>query len=272
MSWMVLRDLLGGVNTSSTGIGRIWLAVLFVFRLLVYKVAAEHVWKEEQREFECNVRQPGCANVCFDYFFPISQVRLWALQLIMVSTPSLLVVLHVAYRAGREKKQRRKLRASPGAVGGGLWCIYLISLVVKAGFEIGFLALFYKLYGGFRVPRLLKCDRKPCPRTVDCFVSRPTEKTVFTLFLAGASCLCVVLNVTELSFLVLKCFTKCCLQNHSTRLQPSACERHELRGPGAAPGALLRLATGTARGGETTLLRDARGVAKAKPAAPSHKT
>ena len=51
MSWMFLRDLLSGVNKYSTGIGRIWLAVVFIFRLLVYMVAAEHVWKEEQKEF-----------------------------------------------------------------------------------------------------------------------------------------------------------------------------------------------------------------------------
>ena len=118
MSWMFLRDLLSGVNKYSTGIGRIWLAVVFIFRLLVYMVAAEHVWKEEQKEFECNVRQPGCENVCFDYFFPISQVRFWALQLIMVSTPSLLVVLHVAYREGRERRPRKKLYVSPGTMGG----------------------------------------------------------------------------------------------------------------------------------------------------------
>lgn len=280
MSWMFLRDLLSGVNTYSTGIGRIWLAFLFIFRLLVYMVAAEHVWKAEQREFQCDVRQPGCANVCFDYFFPISQVRLWALQLIMVSTPSLLVVLHVAYLEGREKQHRRKLCVSPGTVGGGLWRTYMISLVVKTGLEIGFLVLFYKLYGGFRVPRLLKCDLRPCPSTVDCFVSKPTEKTIFTLFLVGTSCLCVVLNVTELSFLVLKCFIKCCLQKHSTRLQSSACERHKLRhavGAGTGAPALLQRhspdsATSTARGGETTLLRDTRGVTKAKPASPSRKT
>ena len=107
---------------------------------------------------------------------PISQVRLWALQLIMVSTPSLLVVLHVAYREGREKRHRKKLYVSPGAMGGGLWYTYLVSLVVKTGFEIGFLVLFYKLYDGFRVPYLLKCDLKPCPNTVDCFVSKPITK------------------------------------------------------------------------------------------------
>ena len=163
LSWMVLRGLLGGVNTSSTGTGRIWRAVLFVFRLLVCMLAAEHVWKEGQREFECNVRQPGCADVCFDYFFPISQVRLRALQLIVVSMPSLLAALHVAHRAGREGKQRRRLRVGPGAVGAGLWCSPLSSLVVRTGLETGVLALLYKLCGGFRVPRVLRCDVEPCP-------------------------------------------------------------------------------------------------------------
>ncbi|KAM5257333.1 gap junction beta-7 protein [Ctenodactylus gundi] len=229
MSWMFLRDLLSGVNKHSTGIGRIWLAVVFIFRLLVYIVAAEHVWKDEQKEFQCNTRQPGCDNVCFDYFFPMSQVRLWALQLIMVSTPSLLVVLHVAYRESREKRHRQKLYASPGTMDGGLWYTYLISLVVKIAFEIGYLILFYKLYGGFSVPYLMKCDLKPCPNTVDCFVSKPTEKTVFIFFLVITSCLCIVLNLTELSFLILKCFIKCCLQKYSKTLTSSVHECPNLR-------------------------------------------
>ncbi|XP_004454548.1 gap junction beta-7 protein [Dasypus novemcinctus] len=228
MSWMFLRDLLGGVNKYSTEIGRIWLAVIFIFRLLVYMVAAEHVWKDEQKEFECNIRQPGCENVCFDYYFPISQVRLWALQLIMVSAPSLLVVLHVAYRESREKRQRKKLYVSPGTMDGGLWYTYLISLIVKTGFEMGFLVLFYKMYDGFSVPYLVKCDLKPCPNTVDCFISKPTEKTIFILFLVITSGLCIVLNFTELSLLVLKCFIKCCLQQYFKELKPSVCECHNL--------------------------------------------
>ena len=118
MSWICLKDLLSGVNTYSTGIGRIWLAIVFIFRLLVYMVA-EHVWKDEQKGFECNIRQPSCENMCFDYFFPISQVRLWALQLIMVSMPSLLVVLHAAYHEGREKAQKETL-SQPRYDGWGL--------------------------------------------------------------------------------------------------------------------------------------------------------
>ncbi|ETE63089.1 Gap junction beta-7 protein, partial [Ophiophagus hannah] len=179
MSWGFLRDILSGVNKYSTEIGRVWLAIVFIFRLLVYVVAAEHVWKDEQKEFECNIRQPGCENVCFDYFFPISQVRLWALQLIMVSTPSLLVVLHVAYRESREKRHQTKLYKDLKSIDGGLLCTYLISLLSKTGFEIGFLYLFYKMYGGFDVPRLVQCDISPCPNTVDCYISKPTEKKIF---------------------------------------------------------------------------------------------
>ncbi|XP_021573172.1 gap junction beta-7 protein [Carlito syrichta] len=215
MSWTFPRGLLGGVNKYSTGIGRIWLVVMFVFRVLLYVVPAKQVWKDEQKEFECNIGQPGCENVCFDYFFPISQGRLWALQLIMVSTPSLLVVLHEVYCENRELRHQKKLYVSPGTMDGGLRYSYLISLMVKIGLEIGFLALFYKLYHGFSVPYLMKCAVKPCPNTVDCFIPKPTEKTIFILFLVITSCLCTVLTVAELSFLVLKCFMKCCPPNSS---------------------------------------------------------
>ncbi|XP_038617303.1 gap junction beta-7 protein [Tachyglossus aculeatus] len=228
MSWVFLRDLLSGVNKYSTGIGRIWLAVVFLFRLLVYMVAAEHVWKDEQKEFECNTQQPGCETVCFDHFFPISQVRLWALQLIMVSTPSLLVALHVAYRESREKRHKQRLYSNPGSIDGGLWCTYLISLVFKTAFEVGFLALFYQVYGGFNVPRLVKCDLGPCPNTVDCFISKPTEKKIFIYFLVVTSCLCVVLNVSELSYLVVTHCVKCCLRRYRPGAKASACKCHQL--------------------------------------------
>ncbi|NXJ64355.1 CXB7 protein, partial [Rostratula benghalensis] len=219
MSWGFLRDLLSGVNIYSTGIGRIWVAVVFIFRLLVYIAVAENIWKYEHDEFECNVKQPGCENVCFDHFFPISYIRLWALQLIMVSTPSLLVVFHVAYRENREKHHKQKLYKSPGQVDGGLLCTYLISLILKTGFEIVFLFLFYKLYNGFKVPRLVKCDLRPCPNTVDCYISKPTEKVIFLYFLVATSCLCIVLNLSELSYLIFKYSVKCYLKKYVKKHQ-----------------------------------------------------
>ncbi|MEE6476287.1 hypothetical protein FKM82_011037 [Ascaphus truei] len=224
MSWTFLRDILSGVNTYSTSIGRIWLSVVFIFRVLVYVVAAENVWKDEQKEFECNVRQPGCENVCFDHFFPISQLRLWALQLIMVSTPSLLVVLHVAYRESREKRHNRKLYDNPGSMDGGLWCTYVFSLLCKTMFEFGFLVLFYKLYDGFNVPRMVKCDMEPCPNIVDCYISKPTEKKIFLYVVLVTSILCILLNVSELMYLLFKYFSKCYVKRYVKTMDKAECQ------------------------------------------------
>uniref|UniRef100_A0A8B9G827 Gap junction protein n=1 Tax=Amazona collaria TaxID=241587 RepID=A0A8B9G827_9PSIT len=224
MSWGFLRDLLSGVNKYSTGIGRIWVAVVFIFRLLVYIVAAENIWKHEHDEFECNIKQPGCENVCFDHFFPVSHIRLWAFQLIMVSTPSLLVVFHVAYRKNREKRHNQKLYKSAAERDGGLLFTYLVSLVLKTGFEIVFLVLFYKLYNGFEVPRLVKCDIRPCPNTVDCYISKPTEKMIFLYFLVATSCVCIVLNLSELSYLIFKYSLKCYLKRYVKKHQDSECD------------------------------------------------
>ncbi|KAM7367515.1 hypothetical protein PAMP_013807 [Pampus punctatissimus] len=209
MSWSFLENILSGVNKYSTVIGRIWLSVVFLFRILVYVAAAEQVWKDEQKDFVCNTQQPGCENACFDHFFPISQVRLWALQLIMVSTPSLLVALHVAYREHREAKHRRKLYEDKSSIDGGLFCTYVISLVFKTALEVCSLLAFYFLYNGFEVPIMLRCSQSPCPNTVDCYIAKATEKKIFLYIMGCASILCITLNFVELAYIVWKHLWKC---------------------------------------------------------------
>ncbi|KAL7838933.1 hypothetical protein AOLI_G00273370 [Acnodon oligacanthus] len=213
MNWASFYAVISGVNRHSTGIGRIWLSVLFIFRILVLVVAAESVWGDERSHFTCNTQQPGCNSVCYDHFFPISHIRLWALQLILVSSPALLVTMHIAHRRHVDKKlYRRSGRSSPKEleqiktqkmkITGALWWTYLISLLFRVLFESAFLYLFYMIYPGYRMFRLVKCDSYPCPNTVDCFVSRPTEKTVFTVFMLAVSGVCIVLNIAEFVFLV----------------------------------------------------------------------
>ncbi|KAL0969246.1 hypothetical protein UPYG_G00224440 [Umbra pygmaea] len=215
MDWKTFQALLSGVNKYSTAFGRIWLSVVFVFRVMVYVVAAERVWSDDQKDFDCNTRQPGCANVCYDYFFPISHIRLWALQLIFVTCPSFMVVMHVAYRNERERKFHAKHGANNGAKlyentgkkHGGLWWTYMLSLFAKTSIEIAFLYILHRIYDSFYLPRLVKCDVRPCPNTVDCYIGHPTEKKVFTYFMVGASGLCIVLNVCEIFYLVFKRLT-----------------------------------------------------------------
>ncbi|XP_014909306.1 gap junction beta-2 protein-like isoform X2 [Poecilia latipinna] len=154
MSWPALYAQLVGTNRHSTSLGKVWLSVLFIFRVMVLVVAAESVWGDEQSDFTCNTLQPGCENVCYDQFFPVSHIRLWSLQLVFVSTPTLLVSMYVAYRNHCDK--RRILQSSGRAsvlnnkgqeeeleslkkrrlpIAGALWWTYLCSLVFKMMFE-----------------------------------------------------------------------------------------------------------------------------------------
>ncbi|NXU57603.1 CXB5 protein, partial [Turnix velox] len=218
MNWSVFEGLLSGVNKYSTAFGRIWLSLVFIFRLLVYLVAAEKVWSDDHKDFDCNTRQPGCTNVCFDHFFPVSHIRLWALQLIFVTCPSLLVIMHVAYREAKEQKIRaaggdrgRHVYSHPGKKRGGLWWTYLLSLIFKAGVDMVFLYIFYHLYRNYTLPRVVKCELFPCPNVVDCFIARPTEKTIFTLFMVATTCICIMLSLVETIYLVGKRCHECAL-------------------------------------------------------------
>ncbi|EAX05304.1 hCG19957, isoform CRA_a, partial [Homo sapiens] len=165
MNWTGLYTLLSGVNRHSTAIGRVWLSVIFIFRIMVLVVAAESVWGDEKSSFICNTLQPGCNSVCYDQFFPISHVRLWSLQLILVSTPALLVAMHVAHQQHIEKKMLRleghgdplhleEVKRHKVHISGTLWWTYVISVVFRLLFEAVFMYVFYLLYPGYAMVRL----------------------------------------------------------------------------------------------------------------------
>ncbi|XP_075993907.1 gap junction alpha-3 protein-like [Genypterus blacodes] len=232
--WSFLGRLLENAQEHSTVIGKVWLTVLFIFRILVLGAAAEEVWGDEQSDFTCNTQQPGCENVCYDEAFPISHIRFWVLQIIFVSTPTLIYlghVLHIVrmeekrrerdeevrkatrlqeekelYRNGGDaaargggKKEKPPIRDEHGKIRirGALLRTYVFNIIFKTLFEVGFILGQYFLYG-FQLRPLYKCARWPCPNTVDCFISRPTEKTIFILFMLVVACVSLLLNLLEI--------------------------------------------------------------------------
>ncbi|ELW49746.1 gap junction alpha-8 protein [Tupaia chinensis] len=234
--WSFLGNILEEVNERSTVIGRVWLTVLFIFRILILGTAAEFVWGDEQSDFVCNTQQPGCENVCYDEAFPISHIRLWVLQIIFVSTPSLMYVGHAVHHVRMEEKRkdreaeelcqqsaanggdrapltpdqgsiRKSSSSSKGTkkfrLEGTLLRTYICHIIFKTLFEVGFIVGHYFLYG-FRILPLYRCSRWPCPNVVDCFVSRPTEKTIFILFMLSVAFVSLFLNIMEMSHLGLK--------------------------------------------------------------------
>ncbi|XP_008940319.1 PREDICTED: gap junction alpha-9 protein-like [Merops nubicus] len=227
--WNFLGGILEEVHIHSTIIGKIWLTILFIFRMLVLGVATEDVWNDEQSEFICNTEQPGCRNVCYDEAFPISLIRYWVLQVIFVSSPSLVYMGHALYRLRALEKERQKKKAqvrvelestelemtedrkrlerelrqldqrklNKAPLRGSLLCTYVIHIFTRSAVEVGFMIGQYLLYG-FHLDPLYKCQKDPCPNIVDCFVSRPTEKTVFILFMQSIATVSLLLNVLEI--------------------------------------------------------------------------
>ncbi|XP_069094035.1 gap junction gamma-1 protein [Pleurodeles waltl] len=248
MSWSFLTRLLEEIHNHSTFVGKIWLTILIVFRIVLTVVGGESIYYDEQSKFVCNTQSPGCENVCYDAFAPLSHVRFWVFQIILVTTPSLLYLCYAIHKIARmaernEKRSkgkntavrwkrnraleeteddheedpmmypememeseketqspdndkakhdgRRRIRAD------GLMKIYVLQLLIRTAFEIAFLVGQYFLYGFEVIPKFT-CSTAPCNHTVDCFVSRPTEKTIFLLIMYGVSCLCLLLNVLEM--------------------------------------------------------------------------
>ncbi|XP_038623479.1 gap junction delta-2 protein-like [Tachyglossus aculeatus] len=228
--WTILERLLeAAVQQHSTMIGRILLTVVVIFRILIVAIVGETVYEDEQAMFLCNTLQPGCAQACYDRAFPISHIRYWVFQIILVCTPSLCFITYSIHQAAKQREERpaadppppppprppvngipahgvRDEAARPAAkepVAGGPGSrsrFYVVQVVFRNVLELGFLAGQYLLYG-FRVPAVVACGRYPCLREVECYVSRPTEKSVFLVFMFAVSGVCVLLNLAELNHL-----------------------------------------------------------------------
>ncbi|TNN47226.1 Gap junction gamma-1 protein [Liparis tanakae] len=253
MSWSFLTRLLEEIHNHSTFVGKIWLTVLIVFRIVLTAVGGESIYYDEQSKFVCNSGQPGCENVCYDAFAPLSHVRFWVFQIILLATPSLMYLGYAVNKIARAEERtdggaavgfsqrkpylagRRQHRgveeaeddqeedpmiyevaeAEKGCGGDGpakakvrhdgrvritedgLMRIYVLQLLTRTLLEVAFLCGQYALYG-FAVPHTYVCSDRPCPHSVDCFVSRPTEKTIFLLIMYTVSLLCLALNIWEM--------------------------------------------------------------------------
>ncbi|KAM4796864.1 gap junction alpha-5 protein [Rhinophrynus dorsalis] len=233
--WSFLGEFLEEVQKHSTVVGKIWLTILFIFRMLVLGTAAESSWGDEQSDFRCDTLQPGCENVCYDKAFPISHIRYWVLQIIFVSTPSLLYMGHAMHTVHmqekkklKEEQEKSKLNMSGDSsyhqqeysvekaetpyrdevsgrirLRGTLLNTYICSILIRTVMEIAFIVGQYMIYGIF-LNTLYTCQRLPCPNTVNCYLSRPTEKNVFIVFMLAVAVLSLLLSIIELYYLTWK--------------------------------------------------------------------
>ncbi|XP_029026314.1 gap junction delta-2 protein [Betta splendens] len=102
--WSILGRFLSEVQNHSTVIGKIWLTMLLIFRILLVALVGDAVYSDEQSKFTCNTQQPGCNNVCYDTFAPVSHLRFWVFQIVLVSTPSIFYIVFVMHKIAKDEK------------------------------------------------------------------------------------------------------------------------------------------------------------------------
>uniref|UniRef100_UPI0037E72699 gap junction Cx32.2 protein-like n=1 Tax=Semicossyphus pulcher TaxID=241346 RepID=UPI0037E72699 len=218
--WSFLSNLLDKVQSHSTVVGKVWMSVLFLFRIFILAAGVDTIWGDEQGNMDCNTKSPGCRNACYDRSFPLSHTRFWVLQILIVSTPTLIYLGHVLLVIRKEDKLRRRTQQKLGKNGvmkapkysdergkvelkGVLLVSYMMQLLFKVLLEVAFLVGQFYLYGFIFMPTKISFSDYPCPSTVDCFISRPTEKTIFIVFMMAMAILSVILNIVEMFHLMI---------------------------------------------------------------------
>ncbi|XP_042541837.1 gap junction delta-4 protein [Dipodomys spectabilis] len=214
-------DLMGfliiTLNCNVTIVGKIWLIFTLLVRMLAVVLAGYPIYRDEQERFVCNTLQPGCANVCYDAFSPVSPLRFWLAQSVSVLLPCAIFSAYVLHRGAQLAASdagagARRPSDLPG--GDGRWpaprgagrlrsvpdfsAAYLAHVSLRTLLEAASGALHYLLFG-FWVPERFSCARPPCSSAVDCYVSRPTEKGVLMLFFWAVSALSFLLGVADLA-------------------------------------------------------------------------
>uniref|UniRef100_A0A3Q3ADZ6 Gap junction protein n=1 Tax=Kryptolebias marmoratus TaxID=37003 RepID=A0A3Q3ADZ6_KRYMA len=177
------------VNDSITLMGKVWLIVMIFLRVLVLLFAGYPLYQDEQERFVCNTIQPGCANVCYNLFSPVSLFRFWLVQLVTLNLPFIFFLVYVVHEVSNGLSVRGGARCFTGA--------YFLHLLFRTLLEAGFGVAHYYLFG-FQIPTRFLCQQAPCTTQVDCYVSRPTEKTVMLNFMLAMATLSLLLNVVDL--------------------------------------------------------------------------
>ncbi|KAF3857860.1 hypothetical protein F7725_011061, partial [Dissostichus mawsoni] len=197
--------------------GKTWWMLMLVLRLPVVLLAGFTLFSDEQETFVCNTIQPGCSNVCFDAFAPVSIFRLWLFHLMFLCLPHVLFatyvmhkvwsnpILEVSTATGRGENSSREvslhkapLHDLPHDLGAPrFYCTYFLVVILRIVLEMVFSACQFLLFG-LSVPKSFLCYETPCNSGVECYISKPTEKTLMLNFMLGVASLSILLSLVDL--------------------------------------------------------------------------
>ena len=122
MAWHIVEKNLEELTYHSTLNGKFWIVFFFILRFLMVISITDTVFGDELSTFKCDTQTPGCLNVCFNAFTPISLMRYWAMQILASAMPSLIFMVYVLdkqskieiakkLKSKREKQFKQQIRA-----------------------------------------------------------------------------------------------------------------------------------------------------------------
>lgn len=200
---------------------------MLVLRPLVLLLAGFTLFSDERERFVCNTIQPGCSNVCFDLCAPVSVFRLWIFHLLLLCLPHVLFATYVVHkvlappnpggfhcdrsRGGspfslENSSPSRELSLHkaplhdlpPERAGPRFYCAYFQVVIVRILTEVVFGAGQFFLFGP-SVPKSFLCYEAPCTSGVECYISRPAEKSLMLNLMLGVASLSVLLSLVDLA-------------------------------------------------------------------------
>ncbi|CAN9502800.1 unnamed protein product [Ophioblennius macclurei] len=214
------------IGHNVTLIGKTWWVLMLALRSLLLLLAGFSLFSDEQERFVCNTIQPGCSNVCFDVFAPVSVLRLWLFQIVFLCLPHFVFVTYVVHKIlahpyfdgihGDRGRGGSPFTLENSSVSRELslhkaplpdlprdwamprfYCAYFLVVILRIVLEAVFTAGQFFLIGS-SIPKSFFCYEAPCTSGVECYISRPTEKTLMINFMLGAAFLSILLSALDL--------------------------------------------------------------------------
>ncbi|XP_034743446.1 gap junction delta-4 protein-like [Etheostoma cragini] len=169
------------ISRNVSFVGKAWCMMMLVLRLLVLLLAGFTLFSDEQERFICNTIQPGCSKFYGDRSREVSSFSHEN------SSSSREVSLH--------KTPLHKLQREWGAP--RFYCAYFLVVILRILVEVVFGAGQFFLFG-FSIPRSFLCYEAPCTSGVECYISRPTEKTLMLNLMLAVASSSILLSVVDL--------------------------------------------------------------------------
>jgi len=104
--WNVIEDFVANFGNSTTTVGKYWITMFNVLRLMFLFSIAENAWGDE--DLECDTGAPGCNKLCTNDFFPFSPIALWQCQMVGVGLPIIIFVSYSGWKLERIKMSLKK--------------------------------------------------------------------------------------------------------------------------------------------------------------------